>query len=188
VARQRVESYIVESGAREVRLTLAQGARGVALALVCLAVVVVSWWFGPDGPRNDTQWARLGSFYWIWTGFFCLVFVLALVMACYRETWIVTPRQVEVTRSLGPWRRTRRLSNDPAAVRLRVQTIPAAGEEGPSQRLTFLDADGKDHGLRIGVRYQRSLDRLVEALRESLSLDVQGQGKTDPVRRARRSA
>jgi hypothetical protein len=79
----RVERYAIEQGAHGIVVRMRQGGRALALGFLSLAVVIVSWWWGPYGPRPAGSWAGSGWFYWIWSGFFFLVFVLALFGALY---------------------------------------------------------------------------------------------------------
>jgi hypothetical protein len=67
----------------------------------------------PYGPRPALDWALSDSFYWLWSGFFGLVFIVGLLGALYRENWSITEQDIVVTKSVGPWRRTRRVPRAP---------------------------------------------------------------------------
>jgi hypothetical protein len=169
---ERVERYVIERCARGIVLRMRQGRRALGVGLLSLAVLLVSWWFGPHGPRPAGDWGRSDSFYWIWSGFFSLVFVLGLVGALYREDWTITDQDIVVTRSLGPWCGTRRV---PRARSLGIRLEIITGVDGPifPYRLRFLDAERRDSGLYIELQLTRSVDRFLEALRSVLTLDVE---------------
>ena len=77
-----------------------------------------------------------------------------------------------MTKSVGPWRRTRRVSRA-RSLGIRVEII-TGGDDGPifPYRLRFLDAERKDSGLRIELQLTRSVDRILDALRPVLALDI----------------
>jgi len=169
----RVERYAVEQRAEGIILRMRQGGRALAVAFLSLAVVIVSWWWGPYGPRPSGNWARSGAFYWIWSGFFLLVFLLGLLGAVYTEDWIITDQEILVTRSLGPWSRGRRLPRA-HTVGIHVAVRPRGGDHGPifPYRLHFLNTEGKDSGLSVEFQRAHSVDRFLEALRARVPLDV----------------
>ena len=117
--------------------------------------------------------ARADSFYWIWSGFFALVFILGLVGAYYQEDWTITEQDIVVTKALGPWSGTRRIPRA-RSLGIRVEIITGV-DDGPifPYRLRFLDADRNDSGLWIELQLTRSVDQFLEALRAVLALDVE---------------
>ena len=169
---ERVERYVIEQSAPGIVLRMRQGRRALGVALISLAVLFVSWWFGPYGPRPASNWALSDSFYWLWSGFFSLTFILGLVGAFYQEDWTITEQDIVVTKSVGAWRRTRRVPRA-RSLGIRVEII-TRGDDAPifPYRLHFLDAERKDSGLRIELQLARSVDRFLEALRPVLTLDI----------------
>jgi hypothetical protein len=169
---ERVERYAVEHGADGIVLRMRQGRRALAVALISLAVLCISWWFGPYGPRPASNWALSDSFYWLWSSFFSLVVILGLLGALYQEDWTITGQDIVVTKSVGPWRRTRRVPRA-RSLGIRIEIV-TGGDDGPifPYRLHFLDAERKDSGLWIELQLARSVDRFLEALRTVLTLDV----------------
>src|SRR5712691_629524 len=103
-----------------------------------------------DRPALD--WALSDSFYWLWSGFFSLVVILGLLGALYQEDWTITEPDIVVTKSVGPWRRTRRVPRA-RSLGIRVEII-TGGDDGPifPYRLRFLDAERKDPGSRIELQ------------------------------------
>src|SRR5258706_12765021 len=99
-----------------------QGRRALGVAVLSLAVLLLSWWFGPNGPRPALYWGRSDSLFWLWFGLFSLVFILGLLGAVYQEHWTTTEHEIVVTRSVGPWRRTRRIPK-PRSLGIRVEII-----------------------------------------------------------------
>jgi hypothetical protein len=169
---ERVERYLIEQSVQGPVLRMRQGRRALGVAFIALAVLCVSWWFGPYGPRPALNWAQSGSFFWIWSGFFSLIFVLGLLGALYQEDWTITEQDIVMTKGVGPWRRTRRVPRArPLGIRVEVIT---GGDDGPifPYQLRFLDAERKDSGLRIELQLARSVDRFLEALRLVMALDI----------------
>ena len=60
---QRVERDVIEQNARGTVLRMRQRRRALGVALLALAVLFASWWFGPDGPRPAANWALSAPFY-----------------------------------------------------------------------------------------------------------------------------
>jgi hypothetical protein len=149
-----------------------QRGRALGVAVLSLAVLFVSWWFGPYGPGPDTAWARLDVFYWLWSGFFGLVFVLSLLGAVSREDWAIAEQEIVMTGSVGPWRTTRRVSTG-RPLRIRIQIVESADDQPTfPYQLRFLDATGNDARLRIDLQLTRSVDQMLDALRAVLPLEV----------------
>jgi len=169
---QRVERYVIEQNAHGTVLRMRQGRRALGVAFLSLAVLFASWWFGSYGPRPVSDWALADPFYWLWFGFFSLVFITGLLGALCQEDWTITEQDIVVTKSVGPWRSTRRVPRArPLGIRLEVIT---GGDDGPvfPYRLRFLDAERNDSGLRIELQLIGSVDRFLEALRSVLTLDL----------------
>ena len=169
---QRVERYVIEHNAHGTVLSMRQGRRALGVAFISLAVLLASWWFGPDGPRRTVDWALSAPFYWLWFGFFSLVFLMGLIGALYHEDWTITELDIAVTKSLGPWGWTRRVPRG-RSLGIRVEII-TGGDDGPifPYRLRFLDAERRDSGLQIELQLTGSVDRFLEALRSVLTLDI----------------
>jgi hypothetical protein len=169
---QRVERYVIEQKAHGTVLRMRQGRRALGVAFISLAVLFASSWLGPYGPRPDLDWAPADPFYWLWIGFFSLVFIMGLLGALCQEDWTITEQAIVVTKSVGPWRRTRRVPRA-RPLGIRVETI-TGGDDGPifPYRLRFLDAERKDSGLRIDLQLTGNVDRFLEALRSVLTLDI----------------
>jgi hypothetical protein len=169
---QRVERYVIEHNAHGTVLRMRQGRRALGVAFISLAVLFASWWFGPYGPRPALDWALSDSFYWLWLGFFSLVFIMGLLGALCQEDWTITEQDIVVTKSAGPWRGTRRVPRA-HSLAIRVEII-TGGDDGPifPYRLCFLDAERKDSGLRIELQLIGSVDQFLEALRSGLALDI----------------
>jgi hypothetical protein len=171
---QRVERYVIEPHVGRIELTMRQGRRALGVAAISLAVLLVSWWFGPLGPRAAPRWAESGVFYWLWSGFFALVFILSLVGSVYREDWTITEREIAVTSSIGFRRTTRRVPTG-RKVAIRVEHITDRHESRIfPYRIRFLDADRNDSGLRVELQSAGSIDRFLEVFRAALTLEVEG--------------
>jgi hypothetical protein len=172
---ERVERYLIEPHVGRIELTMRQGGRALGVAAISAAVLIVSWWFGPLGPRPFPRWAESGVFYWLWSGFFAVVFVLSLVGAVYREDWTITEREIVLTKSLG-FRTTKRRVATGRKVAIRVEhlTDPDQGRIFPF-RIRFLDADRNDSGLLVELQSTSSVDRFLVPLRAALTLEVDDQ-------------
>jgi len=169
---QRVERYVIEQNARGIVMKMRQRRSALGVALLALAVLFASWGFGPNGPRPAADWALSAAFYWLWFGFFSLVFLMGLLGALYHEDWTITELDIVVTKSLGPWARTRRVPRG-RSLGIRVEII-TGGDDRPifPYRLRFLDAERRDSGLQIELQLTGSVDRFLEALRSVLTLDI----------------
>lgn len=168
---EHVERYVIEQGAHGVVVRMRQGRRALGIGLLSFAVLLVSWWFGPYGPHPAADWAR-SWFYWVWSGFFTLVFILALVGALYHEDWTITEQDIVVTKSLGPWCRTRRVPKA-RSLGIRVESLSGDNEAIFPYRLRFLDVERRDSGLWIELQMTHSVDRFLEALRTVLTVDAE---------------
>jgi hypothetical protein len=169
----RIERYDIEPCARGLAVHMRQRGRALAVALVSVAVLVVSWWFGPYGPRPAVNWGESDLFYWLWSGFFSLILILGLLGAFYQEDWTIAEHDISVTKGLGPWRTTRRVPRS-RSLGIRIEIL-TSGRGGPifPYRLRFLDAEQNDSGLRIELQLARSVDQFLEALRGVLTLHVE---------------
>ncbi len=104
--------------------------------------------------------------------FFTLVFILALVGALYHEDWTITEQDIVVTKSLGPWCRTRRVPKA-RSLGIRVESLSGDNEAIFPYRLRFLDVERRDSGLWIELQMTHSVDRFLEALRTVLTVDAE---------------
>ena len=172
---QRVERYVIEPHAGRIELKMRQGGRALGVAAISLAVLLVSWWFGPFGPRPVARWAESGVFYWVWSGFFGLVFILSLIGSIYREDWTMTERGIVVTTAVGLRRTTRRVATG-RKLAVRVEQLESAGEGRVFRyRIRFLDADRNDSKLLVELQSTSSVDRFLAPLRQALTLDIDDQ-------------
>jgi len=171
---ERIERFDIEPHAGRIELRMRQVPNALGVALVALAVLGVTWWFGPYGPRPVTALARADWFYWLWSGFFALVLVLSLAGSAYREDWTITEREIVAIKSAGFWRATHRVAAG-SRLRMRVEQI-TGGDDTPvfPYRLHFLDADRKETGLYVQLQQAASVERFLDALRPALNLDVEG--------------
>jgi hypothetical protein len=103
-------------------------------------------WFGRMDHGLFANWALSAPFYWLWFGFFSLVFLLGLLGALYREDWTITELDIVVTkfsRALGPD------SPSPEGRSLGIRVERSSPAETPRPifpyRLRFLD--GRAEGL-----------------------------------------
>ena len=170
-----VERYIIEKCAHGIIVRMRQGRQALALSLLSLAVLLASWWFGPYGPQPSIYWAPPDRFYWIWSGFFSLVFLLGLVGPLYQENSTITEQEIVVSKSLGPWCRIRRVSRA-RSLGVRVEIMPwdsSTGKANFPYRICFLDSERKDSGLRILLQLPQSVDRFLKALHPAITLDVE---------------
>jgi hypothetical protein len=173
MALRRVERYDIEQSGRGTVLRMRQRRRASSVAVLSLAVLLVSWWIGPYGPRPALEWGLSDTFYWLWSGFFLLIFALGFLGALYQEDWTIAEEDIVVTKYLGPWRTTHRVPRAHAlGIRVEMVTRGETGRIFP-YLLHFLDAERKDSGLRIELQLAASVDRFLEALRAGLTLDVE---------------
>jgi hypothetical protein len=168
----RIERYDIEQCAHGLVLRMRQRRRALSVAFLSVAVLLVSWWFGPYGPRPAFYWGQSDLFYWLWSGFFSLIFILGVLGAFYQEEWTIGEREILVTKHLGPWGRTRRVVRA-RSLGIRVEILTSR-HDGPifPYRLRFLDAEQNDSGLRIELQLASSVDEFLEALRAALTVDV----------------
>jgi hypothetical protein len=168
----RIERYRIEPCAEGLVLHMRQRGRALSVAFLSAAVLFASWWFGPYGRRPGVDWGQSDLFYWLWSGFFSLIFLLGLAGAFYQEDWTIAERDIVVTKHLGPWRTTRRVARA-RSLGIRVEIL-TSGRDGPifPYRLRFLDAEQSDSGLLIELQRAPSVDTFIEALRAVITVDV----------------
>jgi hypothetical protein len=169
---KRIERYDIEPRPLGIVIRLRQRRRALSVAVVSVAVLFVSWWFGPYGPRPTPDWGQSELFYWLWSGFFSLILMLGLIGAFRQEGWTIAEHEIVATKYVGPWRTTRRVPKGPH-LGIRIQRT-APRDHGPTfpYRLRFLDAHRNDSGLRVDLRRAPSVDQFLDALRAVLTLDV----------------
>lgn len=168
----RVERYLVDRCPGGVTLRMRQGRNALGVAAFSVGVLFLSWWFGPYGSRAlDFGF----SFYWVWSGFWGLVVIAALIGALLREDWTITDRETVATTSFAGWRRSRRLPRT-RSLGIRVEHRASSGDSGPifPWRVHILDDQRNVSGLCVHLQRRRSVDRLLEALRAGLLLEVEG--------------
>ena len=169
------ERYSIEKRDDRVVLLMKQGVIGVRVGVVCAVVLAGTWWIGPYGPQTIGALRTPDVFYWIWSGFF----TIALPRRCSAP---LHPQRCRDYRRRGHCR----------VGRLRVEVEPAdfawtaaghLGRETPDPRrradvslprpLPGTRTDG-DAGLFIELQRKASVDRLLDALRSAIMLDVRG--------------
>ena len=122
--------------------------------------------------RSDAESFRRSRSYWLWSAFFSLVFVLGLLGALYREDWAITEQDIVMTKSIGPWRKTRRVAKG-RSLRIHVEVV-TGGDEGPifPYRLHLLGAAGPVSGLQLELQLTRSVDQILGVLGSQVTLEV----------------
>ncbi len=171
---EHVERYIIEQCTHGVIIRMRQSRQTLGIGFLSFAVLLVSWWFGPYGPQPASDWAN-SWFYWIWSGFFLLVFILALVGSFYREDWTIVEQGILVTKSIGPWCQYRQVSKA-GSFGIRIEDISDSEAIFP-YRLHFFVDEQMDFGLLIELQMTESVDRFVNALRTALIVDIEDQRK-----------
>jgi len=166
----RVERYIIEQRSNGVALRMRQAKNASGVAALSLGVLLVTWWFGPYGPRSsDSE----GFFYWIWSGFWAVIVIVGLLGALRREDWTITDRETVVTTSFAGRHGTQRLPRTgPLGIRVEFRESAGEGRVFP-WRLHVLDDNRNVSGLCVHVQRRRSVDRFLETLRAALPLDVE---------------
>jgi hypothetical protein len=166
----RVERYAIERSPGRLALKMRQATYALGVAAVSLGVLLLSWAFGPHGPR-PTDFA--GPFYWVWSSFWGIVLGAALLGAAYREDWTITGQETVVTTSFAGRRRQRRVSTAPP-LGIRVEHRTGAGESRSIYpwRIHVLDDRRNDSGLCLLFRRRESVDRMLDALRTALAVDA----------------
>ena len=169
----RVERYAIFQGDEGVVIRMRQGRRGVGVALIALAVLVVSWWFGPFGPHPAVNWSKPDLFYWLWTGFWLLAVLLGLIGGFYQEDWTISTREIVFARTIGFSRTLRRVQKT-RSLGIRIEVIPRS-QVGPifPYRLHILDPNRQDSGLSLELQLDGSVDRFLELLCSVLTVDVE---------------
>ena len=122
----------------------------MGVAALSLGVLVVCWWFGPYGARPTAPWANADWFYWIWSAFFAVVLILALLGAMHTEDWIIPtgrPLAIRVEHFAG--------TDDQPVFPFQVKLVDAAGKNRV-----------------IALQRHDSVDQFLQALRTVLTLDV----------------
>jgi hypothetical protein len=166
----RVERYIIEQRSNGIALRMRQAKNALGVAALSAGVLLLSWWFGPYGPRSSDAG---GFFYWIWSGFWAVIVIAGLLGALRREDWTITDRETVVTTSFAGWRSARRLPRT-RQLAIRVELRESAGEGRVFPwRLHVLDDNRNVSGLSVHVQRRRSVDRFLETLRAALPLDVE---------------
>jgi hypothetical protein len=179
----RIERYDIEQRAQGVLLRMRQRGRALTVAFLSVAVLFVSWWFGPYGPRPGVDWGQSDLFYWLWSGFFLLVFVLGLLGAWYQEEWTIAEDEFTVSMRLGPWRKTRRVRRA-RSLGIRVEVLTSRDDRSAfPYRLRFLDADGSDSGLCIELQRAPSVDKFLRTLSAVLAVEVDDPRSDPPATR-----
>ena len=151
-----------------------QVSHGLALGLVCGAVLFLIWWFGPYGPRPAAAFGRVpGAFYWIWAGFFAFAFLISLLVApFYRQVVIIADTEVIDETSLYWWRWRHRIARE-RALGIWTETIEGVDEGAMfPYRVHLLDAQGNVSSINFVLQRKGGVEQLLEALRVRLTLDV----------------
>jgi hypothetical protein len=181
---ERIERYVITRGVNGVIVKMRQGKQASRLSILSLAVVLVSAWFGPYGPQPMGDGSQFFWFYWMWSGFFLLILVLGFFGAFYQEDWSITEQAIVVTKALAPWRSTRQFSRAPS-LGIRIEIIDDAVFP---YRLRFLDAARTDSGLTVELQQTKSVDQFLDALRQTLTLNIEVTGKKRwPTKQGRKS-
>jgi hypothetical protein len=176
----RAERYSIEQHDDRVVLLMKQGVIGVRVGIVCAVVLIGTWWIGPYGPQTIAALRTPDVFYWIWSGFFIILVLASLLGAPFiRKDIEITDDEVIAESVVYGSKSSRRISRG-RPLGIRVEKVPIH-EDGPMfpYRVHFLDANGKDAGLFIELQRKASVDRLLEALRSAVTLDVRQADRPD---------
>ena len=174
----RAERYTIGQRQDGVVLMMRQSRNALGVGVVSAGVLLLSWWFGPYGPRAAAVFAgpagRPDSFYWIWSGFFAFVFPASLLAPFYTQNVTITEKDIIAETSFCLWRWGRRI---PRGKALGIWTETIESEEGAvfPYRVHLLDAEGKISGLYAELQRSRGVEQMLEALRAVLTLDVRDQ-------------
>ena len=172
----RAERYTIEQRQDRVVLMMRQARNGLGVGLIAAGVLLLSWWFGPYGPRTAPTFGgpagKPHGFYWIWLSFFAFVFLASLLGIFYSQDVTITGREIIAETSFCWWRWSRRIPRG-QALGIWTETIDSDGEGVAfPYRVHLLDADGRVSGLYVEFQRRRSVEQMLAALRPVLSLDV----------------
>lgn len=168
------ERYTVTQGPAGIAITMRQEGRAIGFAAVSTAVLAVSWWYGPYGPRPVPGFD--GAFYWAWSAGLALFCLLGLLGSLYRERWTISDQEIRVTASLGS--KPRRLPRGPV-VPMRLEVLNPGTRQGKTDSKVFpytlhvLDVDGRETALRFEFSTRPGLEQFLKALRPVLSIQVE---------------
>jgi hypothetical protein len=153
-----------------------QARNGLGVGLIAGGVLLLSWWFGPYGPRTAPAFGgpagKPHGFYWIWLSFFAVVFLASLLAIFYNQDVSITGNEIIAETSFCGWRWSRRIPRG-QALGIWTETIESDGEGVAfPYRVHLLDADGRVSGLYVELQRRRSVEQVLAALRAVLPLDV----------------
>ena len=153
-----------------------QAGNSLRVGLISAGVLLLSWWFGPYGPRTAPAFGgpagRPHGFYWIWLSFFAFVLLASLLAMFYTKDVTISDREIVAETSFCWWRWSRRIPRG-QALGIWTETIES-DVEGVAfpYRVHLLDADGRVSGLHVEFQRRRSVEQMLAALRAVLTLDV----------------
>jgi hypothetical protein len=171
----RAERYTIEQRQDGVVLRMRQGGNALGLALVFLGFLFLVWWSGPYGRLPAQDFGILKALYWILFGFFACGLLLSLLAAFYRQNVTITDKEIIGEASFCMWTWGRRIPKGPA-LGIWIEAVDS-NREGVVYpfHVHLLDAGGKISGLQFELQRGRSVERMLEALRSVLTLDVRDQ-------------
>ena len=149
---------------------------GLGVGLISGSVLLLSWWFGPYGPRTAPAFGgpagQPHGFFWIWLSFFAFVFLASLLAIFYSQDVTITGKEIIAETSFCWWRWRRRIPRG-QALGIWTETIERDGEGVAfPYRVHLLDADGKVSGFYVEPQRRRSVEQMLAALRAVLPQDV----------------
>jgi hypothetical protein len=168
-----IERYTIERRQDGVVVVMRQAKNALRVGLFAVGILLVTWWSGPyrphasvtlEGPWLWSYWSLLGL---------CALFVLAsLLAAFYHQDVTIADKEIIAEASFFRWKRTRRTPRA-RALGIWTETVDNGGERGILPfRMHLLDADGKVSGFYLALGQRRSVDEVLAALGEALTLDV----------------
>lgn len=170
----KVERYTIEQGPKGVTITMIQRRNAAGMALFAGAIVLVSWFFGPYGPRPSPGFKSSPRFFWVWVGGWSLFVVLAVVGWFYRSVCTISDQAISWS---GSWLGRVKTAQIPRVqvVKWLVISVPPTTHPRPvfPYQLQLVSHEGKQVGEAFEFTFQRSIEEFLRALRLVLTLDVE---------------
>jgi hypothetical protein len=136
-----------------------QARNGLGVGLISGSVLLLSWWFGPYGPRTAPAFGGPAG-------------QPSLLAIFYSQDVTITGKEIIAETSFCWWRWRRRIPRG-QVLGIWTETIESDGEGVAfPYRVHLLDADGKVSGFYVELQRRRSVEQMLAALRAVLPQDV----------------